>query len=34
MNKRYRLPKRQSRMEHPEKLVSLGTVDPGRRQTT
>ena len=31
MNKRYRIPKRQSRMEHPEKLASLGT---GRRQTT
>ena len=34
MNKRYRIPKRQSRMEHPEKLASLGTVDTGRRQTT
>ena len=33
MNKRYRIPKRQSRMEHPEKLASLGTVDIGRRQT-
>ena len=34
MNKRYRIPKRQSRMEHPEKLASLGTVDAERRQTT
>ena len=34
MNKRYRIPKRQSRMEHSEKLTSLGTVDTGRRQTT
>ena len=34
MNKRYRIPKRQSRMEHPEKFVSLGTVDTGRRKTT
>ena len=34
MNKRYRIPKRQSRMEHPEKLVSLGTVDTWCRQTT
>ena len=34
MNKRYRIPKRQSRMEHPEKLASMGTVDTGRRQTT
>ena len=34
MNKRYRIPKRQSRMEHPEKLASLGTVDTGLRQTT
>jgi hypothetical protein len=34
MNKRYRIPKRQSRLEHPEKLASLGTVDTGRRQTT
>ena len=34
MNKRYRIPKWQSRMEHPEKLASLGTVDTGRRQTT
>ena len=34
MNKRYRIPKRQSRMEHPEKLASLGTVDRGGRQTT
>jgi hypothetical protein len=29
MNKRYRIPKRQSRMEHPEKLAPLGTVDTG-----
>ena len=34
MNKRYRIRKRQSRMEHPEKLASLGTIDTGRRQTT
>ena len=34
MNKRYRIPKRQSRMGYPEKLASLGTVDTGRRQTT
>jgi hypothetical protein len=34
MNKRYRIPKRQSRMGHPEKLASLGTVDTVRRQTT
>ena len=34
IDKRYRIPKRQSRMEHPEKLVSLGTVDTGCRQTT
>ena len=34
MNKRYRIPKRQSRMKHPEKLASLATVDTGRRQTT
>ena len=34
MNKRYRISKRQSRMEHPEKLASLGTVDTGRRQAT
>ena len=34
MNKRYRIPKQQSRMEHPEKLASLGTTDTGRRQTT
>ena len=34
MNKRYRIPNRQSRMEHPEKLASLGRVDTGRRQTT
>ena len=34
MNKRYRIPKRQSKMEHPEKLASLGTVDTGHRQTT
>jgi len=34
MNKRYRIPKRQLRMEHPEKLASLVTVDTGRRQTT
>jgi hypothetical protein len=34
MNKRYRILKRQSRMEHPEKLASLGIVDTGRRQTT
>ena len=34
INKRYRIPKRQSRMEHPEKLASLGTVDTGHRQTT
>jgi hypothetical protein len=34
MNKRYRIPKWQSRMEHPEKLASLGTVNTGRRQTT
>ena len=24
MNKRYRIPKRQSRMDHPEKLASFG----------
>ena len=24
MNKRYRIPKRQSKMEHPEKLASFG----------
>ena len=34
MNKRYRIPKRQSRMVHPEKLASLRTVATGRRQTT
>ena len=34
MNKRYRIPKRQSRMEHPEKLATLGTVDTWRSQTT
>ena len=34
MNKRYRIPKRQSRMEHSEKLASLGTIDTGRRQST
>jgi hypothetical protein len=34
MNKRYRIPKRQLRMEHPEKLASLGTVSKGRLQTT
>jgi hypothetical protein len=34
MNKRYRILKRQSRMEHPEKLASLGIVDTGCRQTT
>ena len=34
MNKRYRIPKWQSRMEHPERLASLGTIDTGRRQTT
>ena len=34
MNKRYRIQKRQSRMEHPDKLASLGTVDKGHRQTT
>ena len=34
MNKRYRIPKRLSRMEHPEKLASLGTADTGCRQTT
>ena len=34
MNTRYRIPKRQPRMEHPEQLTSLGTVDTGRKQTT
>ena len=34
MNTRYRMPKRQSRMEHPEKLATLGTVDTWRSQTT
>ena len=34
MNKRYRIPKRQSRMELPEKLATLGTVDTWRSQTT
>ena len=34
MNKRYRIPKRQSRMVHPEKLASFRTVATGRRQTT
>jgi len=33
MNKRYRIPKRQSRMDHPENLASLGSLDTGRRQT-
>ena len=32
MNNRYRILKRQSRMEHPYKLASLGTVDTGRKQ--
>ena len=34
MNKRDIILERQSRMEHPEKLASLGTVDTGCRQTT
>jgi hypothetical protein len=34
MNKSYGIPKRQLRMEHPEKLASLGTVNTGRLQTT
>jgi hypothetical protein len=31
MNKRYRIPKRQSRMEHKEKLASLGTLISTKR---
>jgi hypothetical protein len=31
MNKRYRIPKRQSRMEHPEKLASLRQQSTGRQ---
>lgn len=33
INKRYRKPKMQSRMENPEYLETLGTQDTGRRQT-
>ena len=33
MNKRYRIPKGQSRLDHQEKLASLGTLDTERRQT-
>ena len=32
-NKRYRIPKRQLRMDHPEKVTSLGTLDTGLTQT-
>ena len=34
MNKRYRIQKWELRMEHPQKLASLGAVDTRRRQTT
>jgi len=32
MNKRWRIPKGQSRMDHPEKLASLGTQDTARKK--
>ena len=32
MNKRQRKPKGQSRMDNPEKLVTFGTQNTGRRQ--
>jgi hypothetical protein len=32
-NKRLRIPKRQSRMDNPEKLATLGTQNTRRRQS-
>jgi hypothetical protein len=33
VNKRWRKPKGQSRMDNPEKLATLGAQDTGRTQT-